>query len=361
MIGLLAALALAMSAAQSLPVDDCRDDRGTDRCAAEAQERVRTLFGVQPIEAHRDAGDQIYRAFYVDGYGRDVVAISFLRRPGHDPELLVHLPRWEGQARPEPLRAMVPQNVWDDVARRSAHFDRELVSRFPRAESESTLTEDDEVITLCLHSWVYTIESVEDSNAPSPQPVIRRRTEDACNGGLTGAFARELDRAAVSLLPPCARLDPAQHRNAATLLAACGWLGGDRMAAAEVRNRAHELRWVENVHDVSLLARLFHSDSVIDWNGERIAGFGGTERARFWVQKAMENEARTLFFDEIQGENARRVRLTGFFERWPDGPNDSELLERAPVEMIWTRRSSRDDAFFIESATVGPFAPVETR
>ena len=132
------------------PAGDCHDDRLVDRCSAEQQRRVRELFGVGTIEAHRDAGDQVRRAFYVDGYGRDVVAIVFIRPKGGDPALSVHFPREENGRRPEPLRVPVPAAAWQEAIERSAHFDRALPGRVHRVVHEKLVDEPEAEIRRLL-------------------------------------------------------------------------------------------------------------------------------------------------------------------------------------------------------------------
>lgn len=75
-------LATMQGEAQPRPDPNCRDDRGTDRCAETEQRRMRELYGVRSIEEHQAAGDQVRRIFYVDGYGRDLILIAFVRTSG---------------------------------------------------------------------------------------------------------------------------------------------------------------------------------------------------------------------------------------------------------------------------------------
>jgi hypothetical protein len=323
--------------------ENCSDDRGIDRCQPEQQRRVRELFGVEPIEAHRDAGDQVRRAFYVDGYGRDVVAITFIRPKGGDPSLWVHFPDRNPGRPPEPLRAAVPLGVWNEVVERSSHFDRTLA----RSPAVKPASRGDQVITMCLHSWVYTIEASDPADAGGRPATVRRKTEDACDNGLGKAYADGLQKAAVSLLPHCDRLDPSQHRNEATLLSDCRLLRGDRLAAAEVMNRMHSLRSVDGPKDGVLINGLFDSDAQIIWAGEKFATFGGA--ADHWAKKIGEGQGRTtLFYDYIEGESAARVRFVGSLARTSaDG-----TYRTARVEQIWVRKH---DDFVINSATVGPF------
>ena len=342
---LLAAVFLVFSlqaapAAGQAPVDrNCSDDRGIDRCSAEQQRRTRERFGVPSIEEHAAAGDQVRRAFYVDGYGRDLVAIVFVRPRGREPELRVHFFQDEGAERWEPLVAPVPGPVWEDVIRRSEHFDRELVG-LPPPPPESN------VITFCLHSWVFTVEAVDPAEEDE-QPVVRRRTEDACQDGLAEAYAGELERAAVPLIPHCARLDPQLHRGHASLLAACGALSGDRLAAAEVMNRVSLFRNITEPEDASVISSLFEPDSIVDWNGER--NEGPWSAATFWAAKVgIGDGGIPFFYSNVHGESADRVRVTGMLSR----PLAGGAYETALVEQIWARDGS---AFSIESISVGPF------
>lgn len=323
------------------PAADCADDDLVDRCSPEQQRRVRELFGVPPIEAHRDAGDQVRRAFYVDGYGNDLLAIVFVRAKGRDPVLQVHFPRGSDGTRAEPLQAPVPNAVWEDVIRRSSHFDEQL-KRLPEAPSASG------EITLCIHSWVFTVEATDPAEGEYRPATLRRKTEDACDDGLVEAYATELQRAAVPLLAPCARLDPRQHRNEATLLSACRLLRGDRLAAAEVMNLLDRFGAVERAEDSAQLQGLFAHDARIDWAGESFASPGGA--AELWARKMSEGGPTRLYWDYVEGETADRVRLVGLLSR----SLENDGYSRARVEQVWEREGR---SFQIERATVGAFEP----
>ena len=326
------------------PPGDCMDDRGVDRCKPEQQRRVREMFGVKPIEAHRDSGDQVRRAFYVDGYGHDVVAIAFVRPKGGDPSLWIHFPR-EPEGKPaEPLRAPVPLEVWENVVERSVHFDRQLV---PLPDEVGTASSEE--ITLCLHGWVYTIEATDPARGEHQPATLRRRTEDACDNGLTETYAQELERAAVPLLAPCARLDPRQHRNGATLLSACRLLSGDRLAAAEVLNRSHP--FFRDADDAAELARLFEYDATVDWNGER--NEGRNSAARFWAAKVQGSGGSRFYYDGVDGKGGGEVLVKGRLFRPVEVPDGAPSLDEvARVEQLW---SEREGAFAVRSVTVGPF------
>jgi hypothetical protein len=340
-------LTLAVAgAARPAEKPGCRDEGGVDRCDPEQQKRVLALFGLEPIETHRDAGDQVRRVFYVDGYGEDVVAISFVRPKGGDPTLSVHFPRAEGAPPLAPLRAPVPLQVWDDVIFRSTHFDRALVGQEKRVE-------DDGSILLCIHGWTYTVEASDPPEREEGTATLRRKTENACDRGLVKIYAAEVDRAAVPLLAPCALLDPKHHRGRPSLLAACGLLQGDRFAAAAVMNEANALRWIEDADDARSLEGLFESDATVDWNGEPNSG---VRPAKFWATKIGESERASFYFESVVGERSDRVRLTALLARWKkDASGEPTVQEVAKVEQIWARDSG--DEFEIVSAKVGPFEP----
>jgi hypothetical protein len=334
---------------------DCRDNHGVDRCAPAQQAQVRALFGVQPIEAHRDAGEEVYRVFFIDGYGEESHFISFVRpfrsvsdmltRRAADPELWVRFPRRDGTPTPEPLHAVVSQEAWDLIVERARFFDRELV---PLPEPVS---DNGEMVT-CMHGGIYSAEAVESSFLDDDQLAIRRRTENGCSQGLTEAFANELERSAVELLPDCGRLDGAHYIDTGSLLAQCARLGGDRAAAAAVRNAVNPMLWNQAPNDFGRYADLFHRDARIDWNGEVRTGQPGL-LAPFWADKFTEAVAEAFFPDRIHGEGPGRVRLTGVIERSvPSDEDRATLLQAAPVEMIWVRSEGR---FLILDASVGAF------
>jgi len=334
----------SLASAQPGARSDCRDDQLVDRCAEDQQSRVRALFGVGSIEEHRSAGDQVRRVFYVDGYGRDLVAISFVRARGRDPVVWVHYPRQEGQPRPEPLQAPVPQAVWDDIFRRSRNFDRSFA---PRPD------DDPSVIRMCIHPWVYTIEGTDPAIGNQPG-TSRRKTESACEGGPGAFYAHEVERAALSLLPHCAALDRSQHRREASMLDACRMLRGDRLAAAEVLNLAGAFGRASTPEEAGLIYGRFGYRAIVDWNGSSNEGPGSA--LGFWIRKRVEEGRASFFVQSVDGESADRVRLLAMLSRSIEVPEGQERrYESARVEQIWVRGQGVD--FTIESATVGPWEP----
>jgi hypothetical protein len=335
---------------------DCRDDNGVNRCAPAQQARVRALFGIGTIEAHRDAADWVRRVFYVDGYGRDVVAIAFVRRPGHDPEVRVHFPREDNGPEYAPLVAPVPVDVWDLLIERSELFDR---ADEPVAVPQASPGEE-VPIRLCMHSWVYTIEATDPVRPGRPVAALRRRTEDACADGVTGAFAREVYRAALPLFPYCGLLDPSHYRTPANQLAACSVLSGDRAPAARVRNQAVALFRIENIGGLPSIAPLFHYQAQINWNGAPHPISGEGAAARFFLSQLLEAGSDSFFVERVEGLNDSQVRMHGGFVRLSrTATGQFEIDAIAPVELLWEAESR--DGFQIRNVTVGPYARLPRR
>jgi hypothetical protein len=335
---LLAPLASAAAAQTQRPVDrNCSDDRGVNRCSEDQQRQMRELYGVQSIEELAAAGTEARRIFYVDGYGRDLVLIAFVRAPGRDPELQVHYPRREGEQRPEPVRVPVAQDSWNEIARRGSYFDRSFAPLAGRQDS------------ICLHSWVYTIEAAERSRFPERPFGIRRKVEDACERGPGQIYSEEVQRIALPLVPHCAALDPGQYRNPASILAACRMLHGDRLAAAEVLNRAMDFRQLRGPVDAGRITGRFAEETEIDWAGQRYRG-PGYRAGEFWTARLERTGGgpTNMYFQRMEGETADRVRLTGSLSRRLEN-----VSETASVEQIWVR--DVNGVMQMERATIGPW------
>ncbi len=337
-LGLLAGMALIdvlQAAAQSRPTPECGDDNGVDRCSPEVHRRVLELYGLQPIEAHARAGDEVRRVFYVDGYGRDMVAIAFVRAVGRDPTLSVHYPRTAGEL-PPPATALVPREIWAQVLERSVYFDREL-TRLP-----------ENFLRMCLHAWVYTVEAAQPGTREGEGMQVRRKVEDACDPGLGQDYARVVQELALPLLPYCAALDPAQHRNSASILTACRQLEGDRLAAAHAYNLLSRLGSEREVYGV------FGQRASVDWAGERTSG---STRAVVdaWLRGMADPERANLYIGKVSGERADRVRAEAELVRYVDGPGDTRIQMVAPVTFELT--DIRDgQGVRVTRATVGAFA-----
>lgn len=234
----LAVLMMASSAeARESSRSQCSDDAGADRCAQEVQAKTRAKYGLETAEKLAMQGTYVRRAMIVDGYGQDVLAISFLREKGADPRVEIRLPQGATANRPHSLSATLSAAQWTEVLRRGTYFDRDFV---PLA--------DKNMLSLCLHGSVAIVETVDpvrlsDNTLPATTKpaLVRRKVQSACTDGLALEYAFELVDMAYAALPFCQTLQPTEHRSKAALLNSCFHLSGDRVAAAEGASLFHQL------------------------------------------------------------------------------------------------------------------------
>lgn len=329
---------------------DCKDDRGVDRCAPAKQEEVRRRLGVRSIEDLAAQGAQVRRAFFVDGYGRDMPLVSFERMPGRGPGVTVTVQTRGNGGRDDrvEMSAPAPLRLWSKVLRRSEHFERALAPKRKAGADE---------VSICLHSWLATVEASEPPAGGKPGAVLRR-TQDACDDGLAVAYAFELATYAVELLPPCDALERDQHRNEVVLLAACARLHGDRIAAAQTMNRYESDGFARpnRAEHAAVIAHLFYDHATIEWPGEASVR-GSSPAAQLWTRKAVAGDR--FRPERFIGESANRVRVEGWVEQDGGEAASGEPLRReARAEQIWTQENGFD--FRLRAMKVQPFAPART-
>lgn len=333
---------LATIALQQAPLDpdrNCLDDNHTNRCGAVEQARVRALLGAAAIEDEAATGAEIYRAFYVDGYGRDMPAVSFERRNGEPPTIVV---LGEDGAR---LEGPASAETWDAVVSGSRLADRVLVPL--------EANPDEEVI--CLHSWVATVE-MANSRPDFDRVPVRRRTEDACGGALTNRYAHLLADLALKGLPSCAVLDPAHSRNSVTLLETCLAFEGDTMAAAELWNQTQIPH--ENTED-GWRAWLGHGNVQprIDWAGEivqetNVFRLGDTlpppDAAAFLVEHFGAADYFFVSRSRVSASTSRDAVIDGMIDL-----RSNEQLSVASWRQVWRKEDGFD--WQLASWTIEPF------
>lgn len=315
----------------------CRDDAGVDRCAPAQQAKVRALFGADTIEALQARQVIVYRAFFVDGYGRDMPMVSFERRPGRAPEVIVRPPARADEAGSGPIRADVSAKVWDSVVGEARLFDRDLTPLPPSPWP-----------TFCLHSWVATVEAAEAAR-PGPAVAPRRKTQSACGSGLAITYAFKLARLAREAIPACAALDMDPQRNDLTALEDCTRLHGDRLAAAEVQNAFGKAVFSPQAGSERAPPFSINSPARLSWAGERVEGWRAARD--LWRARAGEGRGVSLLARRYEGEAARRVKVSGEAGKFVE-----DRRHTAAFDQIWIWDPSLRN-WMIESWTVEAFKP----
>lgn len=309
---------LLQSGAPAEATPDCSDDRGQDRCSAEARETQRALYGVPTAEEMTADGTQMVRAFFVDGYGRDVGMVTAMRRAGESPRVEARgVPLESSGAAGTVLMSTLTLPQWTELVGSVEYVDRDLA---PIVRNGNVIPP-----APCLHSWVSTIEVIDADGA------VRRKTQDACGEGLVTNAAFGLATVAVNADPACALMDPALVRNDVIRLAACRTLSGDRLAAAEAWNMLAQSGFTSpERHSEPELVQYFYDRAIIEGVAVENSSTAGARwqtimnGGRFWPTR-------------VRGKSADSVQVEGTVSR-PQGARDGEWLQ-VPVSMQWTRRN----------------------
>lgn len=280
---------------------DCLDDNHVNRCDDGRRNETLARFSAPTIEADAGSGAEVYRVLLVDGYGQDLPVIAFERRPGLSPQAVVYA------ANGRKLTANIGMELWGR-AQQELRFADHAVAPEPPVVDGRTMP------TICLHSWVSTVEMANSYLDRSRQVPVRRRTEDACTAGLTTQSAFGLMALAMEAFPQCAALNEEQYRSAANRLGACAALDGDVPAAAEVRNTLNTLERARTDETMPNFWRRYTGTNAVPtvtWDGETIVGkLHGREVGEFLASR-IETHAVRLVPEAILGVNAREVQVTG--------------------------------------------------
>lgn len=341
--------------AARLASPDCFDDNLTNRCSEAEQAGVRALLGVPTAEAELEAGVEMYRAFFVDGYGRNRPAVTFERRPGGSPRVVVN--GFGGRR----LEGAVSTEVWTRVRTDARYVDRELAPAGPAAEDGSFM--------MCLHSWVVTVEVAEPSPPDTSSSGVRRKTEDACGDGLAIPYAFGLAKAAIEALHPCDDLDPKQYRNDVERLAGCLGLEGDQLAVVEFLNGRerlmHRIAADQSKEAWDRWLGFSNTRSVV-WDGVTVVetpGRPGVPRISvpaFLAERSAELGEMWLGVEHLRGDSSTRISVSGEIRiSDPADPSNTNALT-APYQQTWHANRPGDE-WRLETWTVGAFTGVERR
>ncbi len=308
----------------------CGDDRGQDRCDAQMQQEMRALYGWETAEKEVKAGVQFRRFMMVDGYGRDVLAITFERRPGMPPRVRVDIPRVKEEDqifanRPgpkevdSPLQAELGSGEWERALSLTKNFDQSLTRELEIENGEEKGEEN--TISICLHGWFTVVEAGDPSGPETPvDQSIRSDAESACDKGLAMPTSFQLADLAIQTLSVCRDLDPENYRNAIMMLNACRWLGGDRVAAAKALDLVRELKEADDKASTNRFQSLFvrgaeeEAVRLSDWIGEKTVYWGlpYAQDARHAILRGYQSETLS---ETDQSQTARYQDIALYLEK----------------------------------------------
>ena len=332
MILLLSAMALLAN-----PLNDsCLDDDHNNRCSPAKQAEMRALYRVGRIESY--VGATVRRVFFVDGYGNDMVAIEFVRAVEKDPLVRVHFPTSKGEEPVAPIEQLLTANQWQEIIDASEHFDRQFAPAAPLNTKTKGKSEGEDIV-LCIHSWIYWAEGIDAGKKP------RSTVNDACNDQPVEEFAWFAARIARQAIPFCSALEKKFSRNEATLLRTCSKLSGDRLAAAEVWNRANGLRSIDTPGGMDDLPAY---DLELDFQGKKLTR---DEAKAFWRSLMAQQDSPNFYSDRVHGLSADQVLVAGSLFK----DVDDEKYQMADVELHWKRDGG---IFELKSIKVGPYRPI---
>jgi hypothetical protein len=239
---LIALFVLQSAYAQAPSSRKCTDDSGMDRCDETGQAATRGKYGLAAIDKLAADGAYVRRAMIVDGYGRDILAVSFIRKKGSDPVVEIRAPAAEQNQDGESITIPISGQEWEKVLSKGAFFDRDLATKIPTNGGK-------EIVPICLHSWMVTAEAADParlSRYTIPAAVLKAesksKTQSACGGGLAVDYAFELVELAYDMVPVCHSIALNTQRNRATALNACLSLSGDRAAAGQAMALTYEIQ-----------------------------------------------------------------------------------------------------------------------
>ncbi|AQA00472.1 hypothetical protein BWQ93_19920 [Sphingopyxis sp. QXT-31] len=339
---LLSVLALLTTPAPAQELEDfasgCADDSGGDRCSDAAVKAWHDRYGLRPAETMAAEGTAVRRMLYVDGYGRDVLAISAIRAKGVPPVIEIRQPRGKDGAQPTTWTRPIPEKAWDRILGDAAIAHRRLVPE----------TKPGDEVNVCLHAWVSRFESADPRQLAQfvvgqmwLDPESRAMTASACEGGPTDRFGATLAEVAAETFGECSSIDADRMRHGIALIEACMGLRGDTIAAGHVMSIYRDLyplifraeeegkSWPDLLRaDFNLASQGLKEGEQADWDSLR-ALFAKADNVYFDVEQAT-------------GLDADRVEMLATFG-WADrstgtGAKKPERHTRK-LRLMWVRQT----------------------
>lgn len=205
----------------------CDDEHESAECAAELMASAERNLSLPPIQAEFSAGAQVYRAVF-DGGRHDTPAVSFERRPGRSPELVLY--GTGGQT----LRREIGPVLWEAVQNRSRYVGRKLE---PSGGSISCVVSSDVVVQVSRPRMPRPDRDAHRSElfAVLDRGGVIEASQNSCEGGLTWDYGAFLADIACDEIPACEAMGPHdQLMQSGHNLGAVFRLHGDKLAAARL-------------------------------------------------------------------------------------------------------------------------------
>lgn len=316
-------------------------------------------LGMVPIEQEAATGAVVYRAFYRNGYGRDLLGVSFEMRPDAPPMVSVY--GFEGKR----ISAPVSREAWDRVVDESWIVGRELVPL-----PEDVQTGDEVVYTLCTDGWTTTVElanTYEYGRKRLSEPYRRRQNAcDTIGPEPVVRFGFILAGLAVEAFPACAELDLDGYYNNIVRLSDCLYLSGNTLAAASLMNQKGEPPSFSYGHTPTEAewAEWLSTDnrSRLEWNGQTYQEsntyrFGQAEAPRLsqvMVEFGATLPDLTIYQAEIGARDDEQGWIKGQVAYREEGTSGGERRYMvADYVQQWSRLPG--GLWHLDDWTVGPF------
>lgn len=338
-LSILALLAIPASAQDAKDfASGCADDSGGDRCSNAAIKAWHDRYGLRPVEAMAADGTAVRRMLYVDGYGRDVIAISAIRAKGAPPIIEIRQPSAKEAIAPTTWTRPIPEKAWNRILGEATTAHRRFAPEGGPADE----------IEMCLHAWVSRFESGDPRRLASfvvgqvwLDPESRAMTASACDGSPTDRFGATLAEVAADAFGECSSIDADRMRNGIALIEACMRLRGDTIAAG------HVISIYRNLYPLIFRAR----DEGKSWPDLLRADFDlasqdlkESEQADWDSVRALFAKANNVYFDveETTGLDADRVEMVAAFH-WVNrasraGAKRPERHTRK-LRLMWVRQT----------------------
>lgn len=334
--------------------EPCDDDEAPECAAEQIAEATRNL-SLPDIQTEFDAGVQVYRAVFNGGrYGQP--AVSFERRPGQSPELVVY------GAGGRTLRHEIGADVWDRVRDRSRYVGRRL-EPVP-GYSRQCYASSDVVVQISHPHLPKPDENPDFSYEHLFAGGLTEAAQNSCEGGLTWDYGDYLANLACEEIPECDAMGPrGQLMTAIHKLEAVFHLRGDRLAAASLFS---DVGWAPSRRghldpvDVTEIAEWLEPEygATLDWGStaitaERRYNDPSTDAiSHFLAERDAETGGLRYEVTEVGADSADIGWTTGLV-RYSIQTDGRWRSREAPWRQVWLRSG---DNWRLWSMTVGEFA-----